>query len=47
MNAYEINLASYSLVLRDDSMDAEGRATYGAVAEKVRDGIVKLFYACY
>jgi hypothetical protein len=46
-NAHEITLASYSLALRDDCMDAEGRATHGAVAERVRDRIVKLFHACY
>jgi hypothetical protein len=46
-NAYELTLASYPLVLRDDCMDAEGRATQGSVAERVRDGIVKLFHACY
>jgi hypothetical protein len=34
-NAHEITLASYSLALRDDCMDAEGRATHGAVAERV------------
>jgi len=45
-NAYEITLASCPLILRGDGMDAECRATHGAVAERVRDGIVKLFDAC-
>ena len=34
-NEHDITLAYYPLSLRDDCMDAGGKATHGAVAERV------------